>query len=276
MKVIEQHLESKTGDIHLCEDTYLCNEHFAAVIDGATNVSGDILLGKTPGQLASTMIKETILGLSGTEDIYEIIKMINIQYEKLYKKLEIEDEIHERPYIRPSAVMVIYSKHHQKVWMIGDCQCFHTDILYQNIKRVDEVFEEVRSIILKGELFRGATVDELLQNDISFEMIKPLIQKQYNFQNTPADCSLSYGVINGFPIPEALIKTVDIPKDVKHISLGSDGYPKIYSSLKETEDELERLLALDPLCIEENMGPKGKSPGQVSYDDRCYIKVEIR
>lgn len=276
MQIIEEYLQSKTGNNDLCEDTYLCNEHFAAVIDGATNVSGELFLGKTPGQHASVTIKETILGLSGTEDIQEIIAAINHNYEALYKRLDIAEEIHKKPYIRPSAAMIIYSKHHHQVWMVGDCQCFHSGELFQNIKRVDEVFEEVRSIVLKGELLTGSTVDELLENDIGFDLIKPLIQKQYNFQNTTPDCSLSYGVVNGFPIPDALIKTIDVPKDLSYISLGSDGYPRIFGTLEETEAELARLLEIDPLCIEENMGPKGKAKGQVSYDDRSYIRVKVR
>lgn len=276
MKIIEQHLQSKLGDIESCEDTYLCNDHFAAVIDGATNVSGELFQGKTPGQHAAATIKETILELSGRENIQEIIQAINRKYKKLYKVLEIEDQIKHKPYIQPSAAMVLYSKYHHKVWMIGDCQCFHSGQLFQNMKRVDEVFEEVRSIVLKGELIRGATVQELLENDIGFKLIRPLIQKQYNFQNQAPDCLYSYGVVNGFPIPQALIKTIDIPGDITYLSLGSDGYPKIYGSLEETEAELERVLAIDPLCIHENIGSKGMMKGQVSYDDRSYIRVKVR
>lgn len=276
MQIIEQYMQSKIGDLESCEDTYLCNEYFAAVIDGATNVSGELFNGKTPGQHAALTIKDVILSLSGQEDIQEVIETVNEKYKDLYKVLKIENEIKDKPYIRPSASMILYSKYHHKIWMIGDCQCFHSGELYQNIKRVDEVFEEVRSIVLKGELMLGTTVEELLENDIGFEMIKPLIQKQYNFQNQTSDCPYSYGVVNGFPIPLDLIKTIDIPSDLTHLSLGSDGYPKIFDTLEKTEAGLTKLLELDPLCIEENIGAKGMVRGQVSYDDRCFIRVRIR
>ncbi|MEC5423465.1 hypothetical protein QGM71_08135 [Virgibacillus sp. C22-A2] len=275
MRIVEKFIQSKTGNIRYCEDTYFCNDHFAVVIDGATNVSDREFSGKTPGQLAASTIKQTFLHLGGKEDIEAIVQAINSNYQQLYKRLEIEDEIQEKPYIRPSASMIIYSKYHQRVWMIGDCQCFYNDTLHQNIKRVDEVFEEVRSIIMKGELQVGKKPEELMVDDIGFELIKPLIQKQYNFQNATPASSLSYAVVNGFTIPLELIKTIDIPPNTEYISLGSDGYPKIYGSLEETERELKRLLEIDPLCIEENMGTKGVAKNNISFDDRTYIKVEI-
>lgn len=275
MKVIEQHIQSKTVNDERCEDTFFCNDKFATVIDGATNVSGNIFLGKTPGQLAAITIKQTISELAGDEYIDQIIDAINQNYEKLYKQIGIESRILEEPHIRPSAAMVIFSKQYRKVWMIGDCQCFFNGESYQNIKHVDEVFEEVRSIIVKGELLSGKKEEEIMSDDIGFELIRPLIQKQYNFQNTTPACSLSYAVINGFPIPQDLIKTVDVPEGVDYLSLASDGYSEIFSTLQETEDELKRLLEVDPLCIEENMGTKGIMKGNVSYDDRTYIRVEI-
>ncbi|MCP2033580.1 glycerophosphoryl diester phosphodiesterase [Planomicrobium sp. HSC-17F08] len=275
MKVIEQHIQSKTENDDLCEDVYFCNEKFVAVIDGATNVSGELFLGKTPGQLAAITIKDAISGLSGEEDIGEIIDRINQNYEKLYKEIGIEQRILEEPYIRPSASMIIFSKHHRKVWMIGDCQCYFNGRLHQNIKRVDMVFEEVRSIVLQAELLEGATTEELLKEDIGFAMIRPLIRKQYSFQNEDPSCSLSYAVVNGFPIPLELIKTLEVPEHVTSMSFATDGYARIFPTLEETENELQKLLEVDPLCIKENIGTKAKMIGNRSYDDRTYIRVEI-
>ena len=159
--------------------------------------------------------------------------------------------------------------------MIGDCQCYFNGTLPQNLKHVDKVFEEVRSIVLHAELVNGSTIEDFLHKDVGFELIKPLIQKQYNFQNGDPESHLSYGVVNGFSIPNALIKTVDVPEDIEYISLAIDGYSEIFSTLAETEAELQRLLELDPLCIKENMGIKARLKGNSSYDDRTYIKLEI-
>lgn len=275
MKVIEQHIQSKTIHAEACEDIYFCNEKFAAVIDGATNVSGELFAGKTPGQWAALTIRDAIAELAGEEEIGAVIEAINRKYAALYERLGITERVLEEPYIRPSASMILFSKYHRKVWMIGDCQCYFEGQLYQNIKRVDTVFEEVRSIILQGELMRGATVDEMLAEDIGFEMIKPLIQKQYNFQNADPGNSLSYAVVNGFPIPLELVKTIDVPEGVETMALATDGYSRIFPTLEETERELHKLLQLDPLCIRENRGTKARMVGNHSYDDRTYIRVEI-
>ncbi|CDO03744.1 hypothetical protein BN988_02262 [Oceanobacillus picturae] len=276
MKIVEQFIQSKSGNIDQCEDTFYCNEHFAIVIDGATNVSGRQFSGKSPGQLAAATIRDTFLQLNGKEDIIAIIQSINLNFQYLYKTLDIEAEILEKPYIRPSAAMIVFSKFHNKVWMIGDCQCFYNDTLYQNIKRVDQVFEEVRSIIIKGELQAGKRLEELLEKDIGFELIKPLIQKQYNFQNATPISTLSYGVVNGFSIPPELIKTLEVSQQTEFISLASDGYPRIYENLEKSEEELARLLLIDPLCIKENIGTKGVAKNNISFDDRTYLKVRIK
>jgi hypothetical protein len=276
MKIEELYIQSKTGDINTCEDAYLCNEHYAVVIDGATSVSDRLYDGKTQGQLAADTIKEAVQTLGGQEEIADIIDVINEHYSQLYKKLDLLDEVKEKPFLCPSASMIIYSKYHSKVWMVGDCQCFFNGELYQNIKHIDVVFGEVRSILLQGELIRGKTKEELLHDDIGFQLIKPLIQKQYNFQNTSPASPLSYAVINGFPIPTELIKIVDVPLDLEYITLASDGYPFIYESLEESEKELAQIIEVDPLCIQENIATKGLIQGNVSFDDRTFMKVKIK
>lgn len=277
MELVEKFILSKSNNPDLCEDTYLCNEHFAAVIDGATSVSDRLYKGKTQGKLAAELIREAILTLNGSENIEEIIMVINEKYKALYKELKLEEEVVELPYLRPSASMIIYSKYHHKVWMIGDCQLYCGGKLYQNIKRIDEVFSEVRSIIVQGEIMKGKSVEELLEEeDVGFHLIKPLIQKQYNFQNTTPDCDLSYAVVNGFPIPSELIKTIDLHEDLESISLASDGYPIIKESLEASEEELSRILIVDPLCIHENKSTKGIAKQNISFDDRTYIKVRIK
>lgn len=44
---------------------------------------------------------------------------------------------------------------------------------------------------------------------------------------------------------------------------------------RETEDELQRLLREDPLCIHENAATKCLMEGQVSFDDRTYLALEV-
>ena len=57
------------------------------------------------------------------------------------------------------------------------------------------------------------------------------------------------------------------------IVLASDGYPRLMPTLRESEKELECLLAEDPLCIGDNIATKGLKVGQKSFDDRSYIRL---
>src|SRR5690625_3175929 len=198
-----------------CEDSYMCNEHYAVVIDGATNVSGQFLNGKTPGKLATILIKNTIEHLNGQETIQQMIQAINENYQQLYKRLNMTSEMDENPYLRPSASMIIYSKYFREIWMIGDCQAFYGGKNYQNNKKIDLIFQEARSIFVQAELLKGKTEDQILVKDHSFEHIKPFIQKQYCFQNKTPICPLSYAVVNGYDIPDQLIKTLTVPKNIK-------------------------------------------------------------
>jgi hypothetical protein len=55
----------------------------------------------------------------------------------------------------------------------------------------------------------------------------------------------------------------------------SDGYPVIGPTLAESESTLARLIGLDPWCVKELAGTKGVLEGQVSFDDRAYLRILI-
>src|SRR5690625_3426277 len=116
MKLIEQFMESRTGRKEDCEDTYFFNQHFAAVIDGATNVSGRLYQEKTPGQLASSLVKQVLSTLQGPENIFTIIEKINENYDRHDEKINISCEEKSPPHLRPSASMVIFSKYFRELW----------------------------------------------------------------------------------------------------------------------------------------------------------------
>ncbi|MEH7385806.1 hypothetical protein V7147_10400 [Bacillus sp. JJ1521] len=276
MEIIEKLIQSKTGDIETCEDSYFFDQNFVAVIDGATSVSGRYYDGKTQGQLATGTVKQAIGTLSGNEDFSEILEVINTYFETLYQYMGIAEEVKTTSYLRPSAAMILYSRQRSKIWIVGDCQCFFSGDIYQNIKHIDEVLAEARSVVVQAEIMKGKTVEEILEvGDFGFDLIKPLIQKQYNFQNADPNHPLSYGSVNGNPIPQELIKTIKVPENVTELSLATDGYPKIWGTLEETEAELARIIKEDPLCIYENMSTKGMVKGNVSFDDRTYIRIKL-
>ena len=179
------------------------------------------------------------------------------------------DSLRKDPTLRMTASSVIYSSYHHQVWMIGDCQCMVNGKIYLNPKPEEKIVAAKRADIIYRALQNGATLDDIRKNDIGRKAILPLLKSGCLQQN------ISYSVIDGFDIPMNYVKIIDIDKQDSEIILASDGYPKLMSSLKESEDKLKKLLTEDPLCIKENVATKGLANGQTSFDDRSYIRFKI-
>jgi len=58
--------------------------------------------------------------------------------------------------------------------------------------------------------------------------------------------------------------------------LASDGYPKLFSTLHESENYLRFILKEDPLCYKLYKSTKGLKKGAVSFDDRAFIKARLK
>ncbi|MBM7095697.1 MULTISPECIES: hypothetical protein [Alteribacter] len=275
MEIIEYFLKAKTGNERDCEDQIVVTDHFAAVIDGVTNVSGCFYDGEAPGRLAAETIKNTIRGLDERDSIKEVVDKINIDLHRLNRKIGIAEEVDDVPHLRPSAAMILYSRHYRKIWMIGDCQCFLEGNALQNTKIIDDITANARAMMVEAQLVKGKTEKELLSHDMGFEAVKPFIQQQFAFQNGDPAHPYSYEVINGYPLHVEAIKTVDVPTDTGYLCLASDGYPMIFETFEETEAHLQELLVKDPLCIRENPSAKGLVEGNVSFDDRAFVKIRI-
>lgn len=72
----------------------------------------------------------------------------------------------------------------------------------------------------------------------------PLLEKQLSFQNK--ELEFGYECFDGTPIPKNMIGIHNLP-DNGIVILSSDGYPKLFSSLKESENYLKSVLKEDPL-----------------------------
>jgi glycerophosphoryl diester phosphodiesterase len=275
MKIIEQQMIAKTGNPETCEDRYCVTKHYACVIDGATDVTGKRFDGLTSGQLISRLIAETVTTLPPEADLEEIMGIINADIVRYYKKQAIYEEIFREPSARPTAAMVLYSRKHHLIWMIGDCQCMVNGVLHTNQKAIDEITANARSMFLEAELQKGTTIAELQTNDTGFEAIRPFIRMQYHLQNSQEDTQYSYAAITGFDLPLWRIKVVRPPRDARFIVLASDGYPDLRLTLEQSETRLHHILTKDPLCFREYKSVKGLNLGNVSFDDRTYLKIEL-
>lgn len=174
---------------------------------------------------------------------------------------------------RLQAVIIIYSSHRKEVWLYGDCQCMINKRYYTQEMLTDKVSTTARSLYTNAMLIQGATIQELLINDIGRQVIQPLLDVEATFANL--DHEFGYPVLNGVNFNLGFLQKIQVRHGDK-IIFASDGYPKLFESLKETEDYLQKLLKADPLLINEFKATKRIAPGFVSFDDRALISFLVK
>ena len=64
-------------------------------------------------------------------------------------------------------------------------------------------------------------------------------------------------------------------EEAGEVVLSSDGYPRLYGTLAESETLLQEVLEQDPHCFRIYKSTKGLSPGNVSFDDCAYLHIRI-
>ena len=275
ISIIELFNKGKTGNPEICEDLFVANDNFVAVIDGATNISSRLIRGKAPGRIAAEVIRASILEATEDIELPALIAGINKNLRILYEEIGILDEILGHPWMAPTACLICYSHYYQEIWQIGDSQCMIDEQLYTNEKIVDDITANARALYLESELKNGKTIENLLEHDPSWDYIRTLIKHQYYLQNDK-DNQFGFEVINGFDLDFSRVKIIKVPEGTRTIILASDGYPILKTTLTETEDELQHLLQTDPLCFRQYKSAKGLQKGHLSFDDRTYIRFEIQ
>lgn len=265
--IIEKFSCSKTGLESANEDGIYIGNNIVAVIDGATSKDGYTLNGKKGGQLARDIIINKLKSYSGLESMEVFV--LGIQ-----KELFLFAERYSIPHY--SASMILYNSLCGEIWSIGDCQYWLNGVVQKNQKKVDQVYSEARAIALYSFLEAGYSETDMLEHDLARQQLMPFLQSQKYLENK----KVKYGhcVFNGnTPIEEFPIEMVKVIKVHKNseLVLASDGYPILKGTLNESERELKRLILEDPLCYKENCSTKGVAKGNISFDDRTYVKIIV-
>ncbi len=188
---------------------------------------------------------------------------------KHYKKSMLP-RLAQHPEDRLTCSAIIYSRLCREVWMVGDCQCLIGDTYYDNPKPAESVLAAMRADEVRRLLAEGATVEQLLVNDLARPVIIPRMIETMQDQN------VTYSVIDGFPISRQHVRIITLDFKPWEIVFASDGYPLLCPTLQESEERLMRQREEDPL----NVGPafqatKGFIPGNLSFDDRTYIRFSV-
>ena len=267
MQIIEHYIKGKRPNQQLCEDGWVVTPHFAAVIDGSTSK----VAGRQGGLLAMQLVREALHTLPATANKRQMLQYLT----QTIAQHNVPETSTQAAY-RLTCSAVIYSKAHRVVWMVGDCQCRFNGRTYTHGKLVDEVLINARVEAARYLLQHGHSAQSLQQKDLARAMIFDVLREQTNFQNDPNPYNpYRYPVIDGTPIDDALVPEWEVPAEVHELVLASDGYPTLTDTLNETEENLQRLLKEDPLCIGENAATKCLMTGNYSFDDRCYLRIAL-
>ena len=264
--VIEYSCIGKTGNDNECEDIIVQGEHFYAVIDGVTSKYPVTYGGKSAGRYCAELLQNAILSLDKNAECLTALEALSNDVKKAYGEDDITNEN------KMQACVIIYSKQRREVWCYGDCGLMINGRAFDHSKIIDKLMENLRAFTVSVYLAEGGDENTLYENDIGRESILPFLKKQAIFANK--DHYFGYGVIDGTEINEKFAKVYKVNKGDR-IILASDGYPKLFPTLKETEKYLEAVLINDPLSINENKQTKMKKRENLSFDDRAYFSFTV-
>ncbi|MBA2393071.1 MAG: hypothetical protein H0V70_10040 [Ktedonobacteraceae bacterium] len=274
-EVEEQSLVPKTTNDEECEDALYIGPSFVAVIDGATSKTERRWDGQTGGRIAALTLKEAFDHIPPDATAREAIDILTTAIKELYEHYQVLDIMRDDPVQRATACVVVVSFFRKEVWFVGDCQCLLNQKLLLNKKKIDTITANARSMFLETEIAKGKAVEELRQNDTGRAFILPLLERQMLFQNNPAAGQYWFSIIDGFAVSDEGIYVQSLPTDIQTIVLASDGYPYLKETLEASEACLQEVLDDDPLLFQKHKATKGVSKGNISFDDRAYIKLNI-
>ena len=241
-----------------CEDGIVVSNDFAAVIDGSTS--------KTPtrldpsmknGRFAMLLISEYIKQMPANYTMYDFCRGITLRIAEEYNKRGITERMVEHPEERLTASAIVYSNCRKEVWMVGDCQAIIDGTYYDNSKPYEQEIAMQRATLIK----KGMSPKDA-RRAIEPQLIKAMLEGQ----------NRQYAVIDGTPI---YMPGTRIVKASHSVVLASDGYPTLLPTLSESEEALAQHLTKDPQNIGDFVATKGLIEGNISFDDRAYIKLTL-
>ncbi|MEV6349295.1 hypothetical protein [Actinoplanes sp. NPDC051851] len=270
MEIVEQFVLGKYGDPELCEDAIVVTAEHAAVIDGATDVSGRRYGSAAGGWWAMAACCHVVRRLPRDVDAHTAVAAMTAELAARIDPGLIAAE-------RPSAAVTIYSRARREIWQIGDVGFAYRGLpasVGQPRKLIDRVAGAFRAAVLAAEAAAGTiSMDRVAEVDPGRLAARALTGRQGALRNSAGP--YGYAAVDGRPVPPSLVVVHPVPDDIDEVVIASDGYPVIDKTLAASESTLASLREKDPWCVAELVGTKGVLPGQVSFDDRAYLRIRL-
>ncbi len=261
---------SKKGARKNNEDALYVGDRFIAVIDGATaKTEPPPNATISSGRFAAQSICRQLENMPSITEPIDIIKALN---DKL--KEDVNNSVFAKCEEKPTASIVLYDSFTRQIISYGDCQALIKGRVYKREKRADIKLAKKRALILKDKLESGFSIEELLKNDVGRKaIVEELLAYSKQYANKKEG--------DGFPVlgvGEIIEDYIDTyPLDVgESVVLASDGYPVLKENLMQSENTLFEITTKDPLLIHQYKSTKGITQDNESYDDRTYIRFEVK
>lgn len=265
LTIIEQFVIAKSPG-RVSEDIIANTGDFVAVIDGVSGKDSRTYLGLTSGRFAAQTIASGIEQLHPEADVQTAVRELTARLRNA-----VSEGLKEYPAHPPGAVLAIYSRARNEVWRVGDTQVRIGEVTLPDVgPPTDLVATAFRAAALHARLAQGMAVEELRENDPTWDALLALLAHQDVFANR-SDLKFGYAVLNGTTVPDVFIEAYPIPSGVE-VVLASDGYLSVEGSLIDQEAALKGVLARDPLLITEYLGFRPAAPGG-SFDDRAWVRL---
>lgn len=249
----------------------MINDDFIAVVDGSTSKSpARIDDAMSDGRLCMLTVCDFIRKMPRDITPGDFCNGVTAAVRDVYVSHNVDlGRLQANPTHRMAASTVIYSRHRDEIWMVGDCQCIVDGIVHDNPKPYERRVANIRAEHIRKALAHGGNIEDFMTDDKGrAEAIGELIRACREQNKT-------FAVIDGFDIPLQHVRVIKVMHDTPEIVLASDGYPFLYPSLQESEKALARQLAKDPLCINTFVATKGLMNDRCSFDDRAYIRFSL-
>ncbi len=267
MQILEKQSTGKYGSDKRNEDAVVVTADFAAVIDGATDISGALIDGVTPGRFAAQAVAAAFEKLDKHADATATVAFFTAALAKARQAHHVPQTV------RPFCVFACYSKARRQIFRLKDVKITINGAEIGGEIAAVEALTEARRALLHSHLAAGKTVAELLENDPSRAVYAAFSEHNFALLNNAGN-AYGFGAINGSPVPDIFIETIDVPEGAE-IILASDGYPVLKNSLAESEAVLAEILVQDPLLIGDYPQPRAMLQNGISFDDRSFLRFSI-
>jgi serine/threonine protein phosphatase PrpC len=275
MHILEQFTHGKRPEQSLSEDLLFVSDSYIAVIDGATAKTPALYGGKSTGRVAAELVYAALATADPLWDASTLMRHLNSTIHTWYTQAGILETVTTQTHERVTATVAVYSRHHNEVWVLGDCIVSIDGTVRTNEKYIDEVTSSARALFVSQQIAAGISEDHLLAHDTGRDYIQPLLKHQSLFQNSNAQSEFYYAQLDGFFTDTSHIRIHTLTTDAKEIILATDGYTKLFPTLAASEAYLHTIITEDPLMYRLHKGPKGIQPDNDSYDDRTYVRIAL-